>query len=46
MALLLGFSEQIESNVEQEVSASVVVTSSDSVDVKVKFPEVQNEPVS
>ncbi|CAJ1060716.1 vitellogenin 3%2C phosvitinless [Xyrichtys novacula] len=39
MAFLLGFSEQHERNVRQEVSASVVVASADSVDVKIKFPE-------
>lgn len=46
MAFLSGFSQQNESNTKQEVSASVVVTSADSVEVKVKFPEVQNEPTS
>lgn len=40
MALTLGFSQQYESNAKQEVSASVVVASADSVDVKIKFPEV------
>lgn len=46
MAFLLGFSQQNEKNPQKEVSASVVVTSADSVDVKVKFPEVPNESAS
>ena len=44
-ALLLGFSEENERNARQEVSASVVVASADSVDVKIKFPEVLEENV-
>lgn len=40
MAFLLGFSQQHEKNAKQEVSASVVAASADSVDVKIKFPEV------
>ncbi|KAG8003726.1 Vitellogenin [Nibea albiflora] len=40
MAFLLGFSQQHERNAKQEVSASVVAASADSVDVKIKFPEV------
>lgn len=40
MAFLLGFSEQHERNAKQEVSASVVAASADSVNVKIKFPEV------
>lgn len=40
VALLLGFSEQHETNVKQEVTASVVAASADSVDVKLKLPEV------
>lgn len=43
MAFLLGFSQQNERNAKQEVSASVVVASADSVDVKIKFPEVLEE---
>ncbi|XP_073332486.1 vitellogenin 3, phosvitinless [Pagrus major] len=39
MAFFLGFSEQHERNAKQEVSASVVAASADSVDVKIKFPE-------
>nr|XP_019936246.1 PREDICTED: vitellogenin-like [Paralichthys olivaceus] len=39
MALLLGFNQQHESNAGQEVSASVVASSADSVDVKIRFPE-------
>ncbi|XP_034562594.1 vitellogenin 3, phosvitinless [Notolabrus celidotus] len=39
MAFLLGFSEQHESNAKEEVSASVVVASADSIDVKLIFPE-------
>lgn len=46
MAFLFGFSQENESNAKQEVSASVMVTSADSVGVKVKFPEVENEPAS
>ncbi|XP_040896099.1 vitellogenin 3, phosvitinless [Toxotes jaculatrix] len=39
MAFLLGFYQQHERNARQEVSASVVAASADSVDVKIKFPE-------
>ncbi|XP_059197125.1 vitellogenin 3, phosvitinless [Centropristis striata] len=39
MALLLGFYQLHERNAKQEVSASVVAASADSVDVKIKFPE-------
>ncbi|XP_044057060.1 vitellogenin 3, phosvitinless isoform X2 [Siniperca chuatsi] len=39
MAFLLGFSQRNERNAKHEVSASVVATSGDSVDVKIKFPE-------
>ncbi|XP_042368565.1 vitellogenin 3, phosvitinless [Plectropomus leopardus] len=39
MALLLGFNQQHERNAKQEVSASVVAASADSVDVKITFPE-------
>ncbi|KAM9848894.1 vitellogenin 3, phosvitinless [Aulostomus maculatus] len=39
MALLLGFYQQHERNAKQEVSASVVAASADSIDVKIKFPE-------
>lgn len=42
-ALLLGFYQENERNAKQEVSASFVVASSDSVDVKIKFPEVLEE---
>lgn len=43
VAFLLGFSQQYERNAKQEVSASVVAASADSVDVKIKFPEVLEE---
>lgn len=43
MAFLLGFTQQNERNAKQEVSASVVAVSADSVDVKIKFPEVLEE---
>ncbi|XP_011613259.2 vitellogenin 3, phosvitinless [Takifugu rubripes] len=39
ITFLYGFSQQNEMNPQKEVSASVVVASADSVDVKVKFPE-------
>ncbi|KAM3620307.1 uncharacterized protein V6R79_021373 [Siganus canaliculatus] len=39
VALLFGFSQQHERNAKQAVSASVVATSADSIDVKLKFPE-------
>ncbi|XP_060934837.1 vitellogenin 3, phosvitinless [Limanda limanda] len=39
VALLLGFNQQHESNAVQEVSASVVAASGDSVDVKIRFPQ-------
>ncbi|KAI9519363.1 hypothetical protein NQZ68_029530 [Dissostichus eleginoides] len=39
MALLLGFTQQVKRNTKQEVSASVVATSADSVDVHIEFPE-------
>lgn len=40
IAFLLGFSQQQERNPRQEVSASVAVASADSIDVKLRFPEV------
>uniref|UniRef100_A0A8D3CBF9 Vitellogenin 3, phosvitinless n=1 Tax=Scophthalmus maximus TaxID=52904 RepID=A0A8D3CBF9_SCOMX len=40
IALLLGFNQQHETNAKQEVSASVVAASADSVNVKIRFPEV------
>lgn len=43
MAFLLGFYQQHERNAKQEVSASVVAASADSIDVKIKFPEVSRE---
>uniref|UniRef100_A0A8D0B3Y5 Vitellogenin 3, phosvitinless n=1 Tax=Sander lucioperca TaxID=283035 RepID=A0A8D0B3Y5_SANLU len=43
MAFYLGFYEQHERNAKQEVSVSVVAASADSVDVKIKFPEVLEE---
>lgn len=46
MAFLLGFSQQHERNAKQEVSASVVAASADSVDVKIKFPEVLEETLT
>ncbi|XP_054458092.1 vitellogenin 3, phosvitinless [Anoplopoma fimbria] len=39
MTLLLGFSQKHERNAKQEVSASVVAASADSIDVKIEFPE-------
>ncbi|XP_022601316.1 vitellogenin-like [Seriola dumerili] len=39
MAFFLSFYQQHERNARQEVSASVVAASADSVDVKIKFPE-------
>ncbi|XP_071344089.1 vitellogenin 3, phosvitinless [Trachinotus anak] len=39
MAFFLGFYQKHERNARQEVSASVVAASADSVDVKIKFPE-------
>uniref|UniRef100_A0A4W6DUS7 Vitellogenin 3, phosvitinless n=1 Tax=Lates calcarifer TaxID=8187 RepID=A0A4W6DUS7_LATCA len=39
MAFLLGFYQQHERNAKEEVSASVVAASADSIDVKIKFPE-------
>uniref|UniRef100_A0A3B4TIN1 Vitellogenin 3, phosvitinless n=1 Tax=Seriola dumerili TaxID=41447 RepID=A0A3B4TIN1_SERDU len=43
MAFFLSFYQQHERNARQEVSASVVAASADSVDVKIKFPEVSQE---
>lgn len=43
MAFLLGFYQQHERNAKQEVSASVIAASADSIDVKIKFPEVLEE---
>lgn len=43
MAFSLGFYQQNERNARQEVAASVVAASADSVDVKIKFPEVSQE---
>ncbi|XP_068563229.1 vitellogenin 3, phosvitinless [Cebidichthys violaceus] len=39
VALLLDFYQKHERNVRQEISASVVASSADSIDVKIKFPE-------
>uniref|UniRef100_A0A668AAY5 Vitellogenin 3, phosvitinless n=1 Tax=Myripristis murdjan TaxID=586833 RepID=A0A668AAY5_9TELE len=39
MAFLFGFYERHEKNAKQEVSASVVAASADSIDMKIKFPE-------
>lgn len=39
-AYFLGFKEQQEKNAETTISASVVASSADSVDVKIKFPGV------
>ncbi|XP_062279606.1 vitellogenin 3, phosvitinless isoform X2 [Scomber scombrus] len=39
MAFLLGFYQQHERNAKQEISASVVAASADSVDMKIIFPE-------
>ncbi|XP_038571649.1 vitellogenin 3, phosvitinless [Micropterus salmoides] len=38
MAFFLGFSEKHERNAQQEVSATVVAASADSVNVKIEFP--------
>lgn len=43
MAFLFGFYQQHERNAKQEVSASVVAASADSVNVKIKFPEVSQD---
>lgn len=40
MALLLHFYEKHETNAKQEISASFIATSADSIDVIIKFPEV------
>ncbi|KAM4629403.1 vitellogenin 3, phosvitinless [Polymixia lowei] len=39
VAFLLGFYQQNDRNAKQEVSASVVAVSADSIDMKIKFPE-------
>uniref|UniRef100_A0A3Q4HY43 Vitellogenin 3, phosvitinless n=1 Tax=Neolamprologus brichardi TaxID=32507 RepID=A0A3Q4HY43_NEOBR len=39
MALLSGFNQTCESNANQEVSASIVCASSDSIDVTIKLPK-------
>ncbi|XP_060890985.1 vitellogenin 3, phosvitinless [Labrus mixtus] len=39
IAFLFGFSQQHERNPGQEVSATIVVASADSIDVNIKFPE-------
>uniref|UniRef100_A0A8C3A5Q8 Vitellogenin 3, phosvitinless n=1 Tax=Cyclopterus lumpus TaxID=8103 RepID=A0A8C3A5Q8_CYCLU len=39
IALLLDFYQKHEKNVKQEISASLVATSADSIDVTIKFPE-------
>uniref|UniRef100_A0AAX7UVU4 Vitellogenin domain-containing protein n=1 Tax=Astatotilapia calliptera TaxID=8154 RepID=A0AAX7UVU4_ASTCA len=39
MALLYGFNQTSESNANQEVSASIVCASSDSIDVTIKLPK-------
>lgn len=43
MALLSGFNQTSESNANQEVSASIVCASSDSIDVTIKLPKVWQE---
>nr|BAC06191.1 vitellogenin [Acanthogobius flavimanus] len=40
MAFLLCFTQEEEKNAMQEVSASVIAASADSIDVKIKFPEL------
>ncbi|KAK7889338.1 hypothetical protein WMY93_024898 [Mugilogobius chulae] len=40
IGLLLGFTQEEEKNAMQEVSASVIAASADSIDVKIKFPEL------
>ncbi|XP_072294395.1 vitellogenin 3, phosvitinless isoform X2 [Eucyclogobius newberryi] len=40
MAFLLGFTQEEEKNSMQEISASVIAASADSVDVTIKFPEL------
>ncbi|XP_068447341.1 vitellogenin 3, phosvitinless [Clinocottus analis] len=39
MALLLNFYQKHEINAKQEISASFIVTSADSIDIIIKFPE-------
>ncbi|XP_077390473.1 vitellogenin 3, phosvitinless isoform X2 [Festucalex cinctus] len=39
MAFLLGFNQDYERNPKQELAASVVVASADSIDVRIQFPE-------
>nr|XP_057930076.1 vitellogenin 3, phosvitinless [Doryrhamphus excisus] len=39
MAFLLGFKQQHERNPKQEVSASLVASSEDSINVRIQFPE-------
>uniref|UniRef100_A0A3Q2Y8B3 Vitellogenin 3, phosvitinless n=1 Tax=Hippocampus comes TaxID=109280 RepID=A0A3Q2Y8B3_HIPCM len=39
MAFLLGFNQQYERNPTQELSASFVAASADSIDVRIQFPE-------
>ncbi|XP_077572922.1 vitellogenin 3, phosvitinless [Stigmatopora nigra] len=39
MAFLLGFNQQLEKNPIQEVAASIVVSSPDSLDVRIQLPE-------
>ncbi|KAL6108038.1 uncharacterized protein ACO6RY_18668 [Pungitius sinensis] len=39
MALLLNFYQKQEQNARQEISASVVASSADSIDVRIQFPE-------
>uniref|UniRef100_A0A8C6T397 Vitellogenin 3, phosvitinless n=1 Tax=Neogobius melanostomus TaxID=47308 RepID=A0A8C6T397_9GOBI len=41
MAFLWGFNQEEKRNARQEVSASVIAASADSIDVKIKFPEVR-----
>uniref|UniRef100_A0A8C6TF98 Vitellogenin 3, phosvitinless n=1 Tax=Neogobius melanostomus TaxID=47308 RepID=A0A8C6TF98_9GOBI len=40
MAFLWGFNQEEKRNARQEVSASVIAASADSIDVKIKFPEL------
>uniref|UniRef100_A0A3Q3FKW0 Vitellogenin 3, phosvitinless n=1 Tax=Kryptolebias marmoratus TaxID=37003 RepID=A0A3Q3FKW0_KRYMA len=43
VAFLYGFDQEHEKNDKQEVAASVVTSSADTIDVKVQFPEVSPE---
>lgn len=46
MAVLSGFSETPENNVEKEVVSTVTVASADSIGVELKLPKVPNKLAS